>query len=136
MKLQRQAGYTDLQIMPTIMGVILVIIVIGLTDNPAFDPAQSPVKFYSFLLLALAVLLFGFGMHLYALEYPESPFNKHSSPVFMTLMCAGSMGYGSWRLLNAGMQGGGLLLAVLTVSVCVMSIGFAHYRNRRKGDVE
>lgn len=120
----------DMQFTPTIIGVVVLIMVLGLIDNPAFDLHAAQLKFYGFLLLAIAVMLYGFGMHLYALGYPESPFNKHTSPVFMTLLCAGPLLYGAYRFLNAAMYPGLVLLSVLAVMVCAASISFALYRKR------
>ena len=133
MKSQRQAGYMDMQFTPAMVGAVLLFVVLGLIDNPAFDVHASPFRFYGFLLLAAAFMIYGFWMHLYALGYPESPFNKHTSPVFMTLLCTGPLVYGAYRFYKAGMYPGLVLSGVLAVLVCGASIGFALHRSSGVG---
>jgi len=112
----------DMQITPAIVGSVLLFIVLSLIDNPDFDVHASPFKFYAFLLLAITFMVCGFCMDLYALGYPESPFNKHTSPAFMTLLCAGPLVYGAYRFYKAGMYPGLVLSGVLAVIVCGASI--------------
>lgn len=122
-----------MQFTPACIGVVVLFIVLSLIDNPAFDVQAAQIRFYGFLLLAIAFMLYGFCMHLYALGYPESPFNKHTSPVFMTLLCAAPLVYGAYRFYQAGMYPGLVLSGVLAVLVCGASIGFTLYRSSGVG---
>ena len=119
-----------MQFTPAVMGAVLLFIVMGLTSKPGFDAHAVPLKFYLFLLLALAPLLYGFGMHLYALGYPESPFNKHTSPLFMTLLCLGPLGYGAYRFYQLQIMPGLVLMTLLTIAVAAAAIGHAWFRGR------
>lgn len=130
MRSRGQTGYMDMQFTPTIIGVVVLIFTLSLIGDPTIDVHTIPFRFYGFLLLGCAMMLFGFSMHLDALGYPESPFNKHSSPVFMTLLCAGPFTYGAYRFYRAGMYAGLILLCVLIVVVFALSIGFALRRSR------
>ena len=134
MTITRQAGYMDVQFTPVIIGAMLLVVVLSQMSDPGFDPHAMQLRFYGFLLLAVAAMLYGFGMHLDALAYPESPFNKHSSPVFMTLLCAAPLLYGAYRFYRAGMYPVLVLFSALAVMVCVVSIGFAWHRKRGHAD--
>ena len=131
MNLRLQSGYMDMQVTPAMIGVVLLYVLMGLVNSPEFDLDKDLLKLSVFLLLATAALLYGFAMHLYALGYPESPFNKHSSSLFMTVLCAGSLGYVAYRFYGLSMQPGAILYAALCLLVIGASVGFTFFRNRK-----
>ena len=120
-----QAGYMDMQFTPTVVGVVLLWMVIGMISAPDL----SLVKLSIYLLLATAALLFGFAMHLISLGYPESPFNQHSSPLLMTPLCAVPLAYTAYRFYQAAMLPGAILYAVLALLVLAAAIGCAVFRS-------
>ena len=132
MAFKRQAGYMDAQMTPAMIGLVLLYVLVGQIESPEFDLDKDLIKFSVFLFLATAALLYGFVMHLYALGYPESPFNKHSSAIFMTLLCAGPLAYMAYRFYSLDMQTGFMLYGILSVLVVACSIGFGIYRNNKQ----
>lgn len=132
MRINRQGGHMDMQLLPGLIGFILLIVVMGLPGNQEINLEKNIWMFVIFLIIATAVMFYGFAMHLYALGYPESPFNKHTSPVFMTLLCAGGTALTSWRFYNLDMNTGFIIYITLTLLVIVTSTGFAIYRKSKK----
>lgn len=130
----KQSGYTDLQVMPAIIGIILLIVCLGMLNKPEFDPDTGLLKLSLFLLPATAAVCFGFGMHLYCLGYPESPFNRHSSPVFMTFISSGVMFFAAWRFFNVNILIGTIIYMVLGISLVCITAGLAIYRARKTGN--
>lgn len=130
MKDNKQTGYIDMQVTPAMMGAVLLFVFLGQIKNPDFDLNKNLLMFSVFLSLATVVLLYGFLMHIYALGYPESPFNKHSSPVFMTVLCAGPLIFGAWQFYSVNVLLGFFLYFALSLLVAGVAIGFALYRNK------
>ncbi len=129
MNLRKQTAYMDMQVTPAMIGVVLLYVVMGQLNNPDFDADKDLLKLAVFLVPATAALLYGFVMHLYALGYPESPFNRHSSSLVMTLLCAGPLAYVAYRFHALEMQLGFIVYAVLCLLVVALAVGFAFYRN-------
>ena len=73
--INKQSGYTDMQLMPAAFGAVFYFIIVGQLNNPEFNLADNSLTFYLFIGLATAAMLFGYITHLDALNYPESPFN-------------------------------------------------------------
>lgn len=116
---------------PAVIGLVLLYVLMKQVNSPDFDLDKDLLTLAVSLLLATAALLYGFVMHLYALGYPESPFNRHSSSLLMTVLCAGPLGYVAYRFYALGMQPGFFLYAVLCLLVIGASIGFTFFRNRK-----
>ena len=131
MKLGKQAGYMDMQVTPAIIGAVLLFATVGIINDPGFDIGKDLLKIIVFLVLATGSLLYGFMMHLDALSCPESPFNKHSSPVFMTVLCAGMSAFSAYQFYSAGIRTGFILYALLALLIITASIGSAVYRNNK-----
>lgn len=131
MNLRKQTGYMDMQVLPAMIGAVLLYATTGMPGGPDFDLDKDLVKLCVFLLLATAVLLYGFAMHLYALGYPESPFNKHSSPLFMTLLCAGALGFVAYRFYRVELVIGALVYGVLALLVVGLGVGLRVYRQEK-----
>lgn len=121
----------DMQFTPAIIGAVLLFAILGPVDGLELDPKSELVKFSLFLIAATAALLYGFVMHLYSLAYPESPFNKHTSPLFMTGICGGSLAFAAYRLFAADIQTGFILYAVLCILVVIVSISYNIHRNKK-----
>jgi len=118
-----------MQVTPALIGLVLLYVVMGQFNAPDLDTDKGMLKLLAFLLLATAALLYGFAMHLYALGYPESPFNRHCSSLLMTLLCAGPLAYVAYRFHALQMQTGFIAYGVLCLLVVGLSAGFAFYRN-------
>ncbi|MBT7951041.1 MAG: hypothetical protein HN764_05410 [Gammaproteobacteria bacterium] len=131
---RRQSGYTDMQVTPAMIGVMLIYIVMEQVISPEFDLDKDMLKLVVFLSVATVVLLYGFVMHLYALGFPESPFNKHNSSVFMTLLCAGSLAYVAYQFYELEMRMGFIVYAVLCLLVVGLNFGFGFYRGSKVDD--
>lgn len=132
MKRYKQAGYMDMQMMPALIGAVLMLVFAGAITAPEFNREADLLRFSIFLSLATAVLLYGFTMHIYCLGYPESPFNKHTSPLFMTLLCTGPLAYAAYRFYQADMLPGTIVYTALALLPVVASAGFAAYRGNDK----
>lgn len=130
MRLQKQSGYVDMQIMPAMIGVVWLYMMMAQLDRPDFDLERNLIKFCILLCLGTALVLYGFVMHLYALGYPESPFSKHSSPALMVPLCAAPFAYIAYRFFSLDMLIGSVLYAVLCFAVIAAGIRFALRRNR------
>lgn len=130
MKFHRQAGYLDMQLTPALVGMVLMLIFTSTITDPDFNLEKGLLGYSIYLFLATAALLYGFAMHIDSLRYPESPFNKHTSPLFMTLLCSIPLAYVAYRFYRSGMLPGVIVYAALTLLVVVAAIGFAVYRNR------
>jgi hypothetical protein len=128
----KQAGYMDMQVMPAMIGVVVLLATLGLVSNPEFDLDNNLLLFSAFMLLGTAALLYGFAMHIYALGYPESPFNKHTSPALMTVLCGGPLIFAACRFYSAGIRPGLILYAILSLLVISVSAGFAIYRGKKR----
>ena len=124
----KQAGYMDMQLMPAVMGIVILIGALGLITNPEFNPDNGWLLISVVMFLGTGALLYGYAMHLYALGYPESPFNKHTSPLFMTILCAGPLAFAAYRFYSADMRAGFILYAVLSLLVLMVSFGLAFIR--------
>ncbi len=129
--LGKQSGYMDMQVTPAMIGVVLIYIVMEQVISPGFDLDKDRIKLIVFLSVASAAVLYGFVMHIYALGYPESPFNKHNSSVFMTLLCGGSLAYVAYRFYELEMKMGFIVYAVLCLLVVGLNFGFGVYRGRK-----
>ena len=129
----RQYGYTDLQIMPAMIGIVLLVVFLGRLDSLDPDSITGILKLALPLILATAVVCFGFGMHLYCLGYPESPFNRHSSPIFMTAVCSGAMFFAAWQCYQAGITAGCIAYILLGLVLIVLSGAFAIHRHNKNG---
>ena len=129
MKFNKQAGYMDMQMTPALIGVILMLMFVGSITDPDFNLDQDLLAYSIYLFLATAALLYGFVMHIDSLRYPESPFNKHTSPLFMTLLCAGPLAYAAYRFYRAAMLAGVIVYAVLALLLVATAIGVAVYRS-------
>jgi hypothetical protein len=134
MNLRTQSGYMDTQVTPAMIGVVLIYIVMEQVISPEFNLDEDILKLAVFLSVATAALLYGFVMHIYALGYPESPFNKHNSSVFMTLLCAGSLAYVAFRFYELEIKTGFIVYAVLCLLVVGLNFGFAFYRDNKVDD--
>ena len=132
MNCNKQTGYMDMQVMPAMIGVVLTLVVAGMITSPGLDLDKDLVKLCIFLLLATAALLYGFAMHLYCLGYPESPFNKHSSPLFMTPLCSGPLAIVAYKFYRTDMLTGAIIYAVLALLVIAAAIGFAMQRAKKE----
>lgn len=120
----------DVQFTSALVGVALMLIFVVTITAPEFDRDKHLLAYSIYLFLATAALLYGFAMHIDSLNYPESPFNKHTSPLFMTLLCAGPMAYAAYRFYKAAMLPGTLVYAALALLVVAATIGFAAHRNK------
>ena len=132
--MRTQSGYTDMQVTPAMIGVVLIYIVMEQVISPEFDPDKDKLKLVVFLSVATAALVYGFVMHIYALGYPESPFNKHNSSAFMTILCAGALAYVAYRFYELEMRTGFIVYAVLCLLLVALNFGFAFYRGRKVDD--
>jgi len=117
----------DNQLMPAMMGAVILFFLLGQVSPEGIAKGVVGLKLYLALGGATLVLLYGFAMHLYALGYPESPFNRHSSPLFMSLVCGGMPGLAAWRFYTIENQAGmwvygGLCGLVLITSVVISFI--------------
>lgn len=131
MRLTRQSGYMDMQITPAMVGAVLLFVTLGPVDGFDLNPDRDLLKISLILAAGTAAVLYGFAMHLYALGYPESPFNKHTSTLFMTGLCAGLLGLVAYRLHAEEYPTGFALYAALATLVIVTSIVCNIYYNRR-----
>ena len=120
-----------MQVTPAMIGVVLIYIIMEQVISPEFDPDKDMLKLAVFLSVATAAVLYGFVMHIYALGYPESPFNKHNSSVFMTLLCAGSLAYVAYRFYELEIRMGFIVYAVLCLLLVALNFGFAFYRDKK-----
>jgi len=132
MKFNNQAGYMDMQMTPAMIGVVLTLVVAGMITSPDADAERNLLKLGIFLVLATGALLYGFAMHIYCLGYPESPFNKHSSPLFMTPLCAGPLAFVAYKFYKTDMLPGAIVYAALAVLVIAAAIGFALNRAKKE----
>jgi hypothetical protein len=112
----------DAQMMPVLIGVILLFVVIGQLNSPEFDMNEKLYQFIGTLAFATLAVIYGYVMHLIAMSYPESPFNKHTSPVFMVLLCAGICIFCAWQFYQAGILLGLIIYSVLSIVVVIASI--------------
>lgn len=119
-----QYGYMDNQVMPAMFGAVLLFVVLGQVTPEALAEGGISLKLWMLMPGATLVLLYGFVMHIYALNYPESPFNKHTSPLFMNLICGGILGFAAWRFHGAGVQAGMWIYALLCFLVLSTSVAF------------
>ena len=118
----KQAGYMDAQLMPALIGAILLFVIVGQLNNPDFDINEKPYQFISVMAVATLALLYGYIMHCMALGYPESPFNNHTSPVFMACLCAGACMLTSWQFVKVGITWAGIIYAFIALVIMVISI--------------
>ena len=128
MKFYKQTGYMDMQMTPALIGVILMLMFVGTITDPEFNLDKALLGYSIYLFLATAALLYGFAMHIDSLRYPESPFNKHTSPLLMTPLCAGPLAYAAYRFYKAGMLPGVIVYAALSLLLIAASIVFAARR--------
>jgi hypothetical protein len=124
----------DMQVTPAMIGVVLIYVIMEQVISPEFDLDKDMLKLVVFLSVATAAVLYGFVMHIYAFGYPESPFNKHNSSVFMTLLCGGSLAYVAFRFYDLEMKMGFIVYAVLCLLVVALNFGFAFYRGKKVDD--
>ena len=90
----------DVQLPPVILGAILFI---GLTSSINFTGPlsnMSPVFIYPGFILSALLFALGSYFNKSALECPESPFNRHISPVFFALIIIAALGYGIWEVYS------------------------------------
>ena len=130
MKLNNQHGYMDAQFGPALIGAVMMLLLASMVTDPEFNLEKDLLRFSIFLLLATAALLYGFAMHVHCLGYPESPFNKHTSPPVMTLICAGPLAFAAYRFYRAAMLPASIVYAALAVLVVAAAIVFAVRRNK------
>jgi hypothetical protein len=126
-----QSGYMDMHFTPAIIGAVIIFITVGPIKFATSNSDTDLLEISVLLLVATSSLLYGFWMHLNALDYPESPFSKHSSPLFMTALCSGAFAFAAYRLYTLDMSIGAAFYAVLSVLVITASVGFA-IRRRNK----
>ena len=127
---KKQAGHTDLQIMPAMIGAVIVIAIAGQIGQPGFESGRELFKPVLILILGIGSLLYGFGMHIYCLGYPASPFNRHSSPVLMTILSAGPVAYTAWRFYSSTNAVGFVICSGISLLIMAATIGFAYHRYR------
>jgi len=120
-----------MQVTPVMVGAVLLIVILGMLDQIQAGATSRLLMFYTILFLATGFIFFGFYMHLMALGYPESPFNRHNSPVFMILACGGVLAWAAYRLLGAGMTIPAILYVLLSLLIPILSLARGISRNRR-----
>ena len=110
----KQSGYMDNQMMPIMIGAVLVFVIAGQIGNPDLP---NPIAVYLFLGFATCAILFGYVMHLDSLSGAESPFNKHQSLLLMSALAIVPLALTSYRFVEAGLLLGAGLYALLTLVV-------------------
>lgn len=131
MKINAQSGYMDAQLMPAMIGAVSLFFSLSMIRSPEFNMDENLLRLCVFLALAVAALLYGFAMHIDALGYPESPFNKHTSPLVMTLLCGGPLVFGAYLFYSIKLLPGFVLFTALSLLVVGASIGSAFYRKSK-----
>ena len=98
--MNNQNGYMDAQLPPIIIGAILFVGLVHVINTPEDSSKYSPVLIYLGFLVPAALFVLGCYMNKESLECPESPFNKHVSPILIATIIIGSLGYGIWRIYS------------------------------------
>ena len=122
----------DMQIMPTVIGAVLMYAVLGQLNDPTVNLDENLLKLCVSIAFATAPLLFGFCVHLDALSSPESPFNKHSAPQLMVLICSGSFSYAAYRFHRADFLLGLIIFLLLALAIVIAEIIAARMRKKNR----
>ena len=101
----RQTGYMDNQMPPILIGILLVVPVVNYVATAGPMTGLSAAVVYLVVVLAFASFSWGIYLNIDSLRYPESPFNKHTSPVVIGVLVAGCLGYSAWTLRGGQLDG-------------------------------
>ena len=94
----KEAGYIDIQLTTVIIGILLLVGLVHLVSNPEFSIKYPSLLLYPGVVVALAILGFGYYVNMSSLKCPESPFNQHVSPLFITGIIIGGLAYAMWKI--------------------------------------
>lgn len=95
----------DNQMPPILIGIVLDVAVVNYVATAGQMTGLSEFGVYLVVLLAFACFSWGIYLNMESLRYPESPFNKHTSPVFVAVMVGGCLGYSAWTVRGATLDG-------------------------------
>ncbi len=87
----------DMQIPPVIFGVVLLIGLAAATGNREYAELISIRVLITVLVLSFGSIGLGFYVNYDSLKAPESPFNKHVSPLLLGAVTAGALVFSMWR---------------------------------------
>lgn len=94
----KEYGYIDTQLTTVIVGILLLIGLVHMVTNPEFSINSPSLIIFPGIAVVLAIFAFGYYCNMSSLKCPESPFNKHVSPIFLALIIIGSLAYALWKV--------------------------------------
>lgn len=108
----------DNQLPPIIIGALLILPVAGNAPPAGALSDLPPPAVYVLVVLGLACFSWGMYLNAESLKYPESPFNKHTSPWLLAVIVIGCLGFSAWETFGglygelAYVFGAGIIAAV------------------------
>ena len=134
----KEAGYIDIQLTPVVIGILLLVGLVHLVSNPEFSIKYPSLLLYPGVVVVLTILGFGYYSNMSSLKCPESPFNKHVSPLFIAGIIIGGLAYAMWKVNKSPYHNLMFLFGALIVAAGFMALylGYIQKKTQEKNKVE
>jgi hypothetical protein len=135
-RFSQEDGYIDSQLPPVILGILLLVGLVHMITSPEFDTRSSIWMPYLGVVIIYAILAFGYYSNMSSLECPESPFNKHQSPLFLGIIIIGGMAYAMRKVDGSAYQHLKYLFGVTIAVAVIMIVCLGRVRKKFQNSIE
>ena len=136
----KENGYIDIQLTLVIVGILLLVGLVHLITYPEYSLKHPSLILYPGVAAVFTIFAFGYYSNMSSLKYPESPFNKHVSPLFIAIQIIGALAYAIWKINKSPYHHllfvfGAAIVAAIFISVYLENIRTkTEEKNKQKPD--
>ncbi|MFC1886469.1 hypothetical protein ACFLZM_05375 [Thermodesulfobacteriota bacterium] len=130
----KEDGYIDTQLTPVFIGILLLIGLVHLVTNPEFSMKSPSLMIYPGVAVISAIFAFGYYSNMSSLECPESPFNKHMSPFFISVITIAGLAYAIWKVNKTPFHHLIFIFGALIAAAIFMAVYITIRSNKDSGE--